>query len=259
MFGIMFWAPLLIRDLLGKNGETASHGNALNDSGSYCGEGQDSGQSGASSAIVALLTTVPYAAAALSTVVVAHHADMRRERRFHTCLPLLLGGLCLGATPFVKSALGPAAGFACLVIAAGLAWGFQGPFFTWPAVFLKGSGGTAAFALINSLGSLGGFIGPYTIGVITHRWGSNLALPMLFMSVMLIVSGIAVLLFPVSDQMDPEPVAGDVECASLLIRDDKSENVVASPPCPSPGEEPMHSRAAASLAKRPSSQQHIGD
>lgn len=71
-----------------------------------------------------------------------------------------------------------------------------GPFFTWPAVFLKGSAGAAAFALINSVGSMGGFAGPYLIGTLSQRLGGYGA-PMALLGALLVISGIALLFYPV--------------------------------------------------------------
>lgn len=36
-----------------------------------------------------------------------------------------------------------------------------GPFFSWPAVFLPGEQASVAFSFINSMGAVGGFIGPW--------------------------------------------------------------------------------------------------
>ncbi|KAK2080163.1 hypothetical protein QBZ16_000016 [Prototheca wickerhamii] len=212
MFGIMFWAPLLIRELIG-----GPRRGLLEEPEAFCGERGHA----SSSALVALLTTVPYAAAAVSTVVVAHHADLRRERRRHAGVPLVVGGLFLAATPLVRRGLGPAAGFACLVLAAGVTWGFQGPFFT------GGSAGSAGFALINSVGSLGGFLGPYAIGLITQRAPGGLAAPMLFMAGLLLAAGVAVLLFPVPDQRPQLSSSSDVECARLVGQEDDEDSAPA--------------------------------
>ena len=35
---------------------------------------------------------------------------------------------------------------------------------SWPATFLRDSGAATGVALINSIGSIGGFMGPYIIG-----------------------------------------------------------------------------------------------
>ncbi|KAL6779860.1 hypothetical protein ACKKBG_A14040 [Auxenochlorella protothecoides x Auxenochlorella symbiontica] len=188
MFGIMFWAPLLISDMF-----NAGSAAAPKEEGASCGGGH---HAVASTSTVALLTTMPYVAASLGSLANARHAEVRNERRLHAAVPLVAGGVLLAATLPVQRTLGPAAGFACLVMAAGTVWSFHGPFFTWPAVFLKGSAGAAAFALINSVGSMGGFAGPYLIGTLSQRLGGYGA-PMALLGALLVISGIALLFYPV--------------------------------------------------------------
>lgn len=88
-----------------------------------------------------------------------------------------------------------------------------GPFFTWPSVFLKGGACASAFALINSFGSMGGFVGPSLIGVVSHATGSYAA-AMAALGGLLALSGAALLGFPVAgtndvrvDVMDPDETA----------------------------------------------------
>ena len=38
---------------------------------------------------------------------------------------------------------------------------------SWPATFLMGPGAASGVALINSVGSVGGFLGPYILGALT--------------------------------------------------------------------------------------------
>ena len=42
-----------------------------------------------------------------------------------------------------------------------------GPFMSWPASFLSGPAAATGFAVINSCGSIGGFVGPFLIGALT--------------------------------------------------------------------------------------------
>ena len=51
-------------------------------------------------------------------------------------------------------------------------YGSKGPFFAMPAMFLSGASLAAGFAWINSIGNLGGFFGPWWIGVMKDATGS---------------------------------------------------------------------------------------
>ena len=46
------------------------------------------------------------------------------------------------------------------------------PLWAMPTMFLSGASAAAGIAMINSIGNLGGFIGPYAIGWMKDRWGS---------------------------------------------------------------------------------------
>jgi ACS family tartrate transporter-like MFS transporter len=50
--------------------------------------------------------------------------------------------------------------------------GSKGPMLAMPSLFLTGAGAAAGIALINSIGNLGGFIGPLAVGWVKDRWGS---------------------------------------------------------------------------------------
>ena len=57
--------------------------------------------------------------------------------------------------------------FLSLLAVAAYAW--TGPFFALPSEFLTGSAAAAGIGLINSIGNLGGFVGPYALGVVSGR------------------------------------------------------------------------------------------
>ena len=53
-------------------------------------------------------------------------------------------------------------------------YGSKGPFFAMPPMFLTGAGLAAGIAWINSLGNLGGFFGPWYVGLMKD-WTSSFA------------------------------------------------------------------------------------
>jgi ACS family tartrate transporter-like MFS transporter len=50
--------------------------------------------------------------------------------------------------------------------------GTKGPVWAMPSMFLTGASAAAGIALINSMGNVGGFVGPLLIGWVKDRWGS---------------------------------------------------------------------------------------
>jgi sugar phosphate permease len=145
-----------------------------------------------SNVMVGMLVVIPYLAGLTAMIVVAHSSDRRLERRYHAAIPaiiaalsLLLLGTTTTSSAFVSVLLW------CLV-SLGI-YSLLGPFWALPNEFLTGFSAAAGIALINSLGNLGGFVGPYAMGAINKRTGSFrgglvLAGVSLFISAMLILA-----------------------------------------------------------------------
>jgi MFS transporter, ACS family, tartrate transporter len=57
------------------------------------------------------------------------------------------------------------------IAAVGL-YGTKGPFWAMPSIFLTGMAAAASFAWINSIGNLGGFLGPSIVGWVKDSTGS---------------------------------------------------------------------------------------
>ena len=81
----------------------------------------------------------------------------------------------------------------CL-LAAGVC-SFLAPFWALPSEFLTGFSAAAGIALINSVGNLGGFVGPYMIGAIATKT-RNLYAGLAFAGIPLLLSATLALFFP---------------------------------------------------------------
>ena len=116
-------------------------------------------------------------------------SDKRGERIWHVSLPLLLAaaGLIVASLPLAASV--SLIAMSCILI--GLL-AIDGPFFTLPSSFLSGAAMAGGIALINSVGSLGGFLGPVLIGVLRDQTGGYAA-GMIALAIALIFAAIAVL------------------------------------------------------------------
>jgi ACS family tartrate transporter-like MFS transporter len=125
-------------------------------------------------------------------IIVSRSSDGTLERRYHVAIPAIAaaGALALlGATrsPFYSVAL-------LCFLAAGV-YSYLGPFWALPSKFLTGYSAAAGIALINSVGNLGGFAGPYMIGAIATRTGSLYA-GLAIAGVALFISATLALLLP---------------------------------------------------------------
>jgi len=119
------------------------------------------GLSGASDLKVAMWTAVPFLVAAIGIVVVAANSDRTGERRGHVAACGAVAAAGLAVSTMVAS---PVAAFAALAVSAIGLYAFIPPFWSLPTAFLRGDGAAAGIGLINSLGNLGGFAGPYVMG-----------------------------------------------------------------------------------------------
>jgi ACS family tartrate transporter-like MFS transporter len=117
---------------------------------------------------VGVITAIPYAVAAVAMVLVGRSSDRTGERHLHLALPALAGALGFlaitraGTTGLLIAALSLTA-FGVL--------GWLGPFWALPTAFLREQAAAGGIALINSMGAVGGFVGPYLIGDIKERTG----------------------------------------------------------------------------------------
>lgn len=132
-YGVFLWLPRILRDAAGSAGMP-----------------------------IGLLTAVPFVVALAGMVVVGRHSDRTGERKWHVavCALTAAAGLLL-AVGFQDSV-------PMLVLAFALSQLGQrsllSVFWAIPPIFLAGTGAAAGIALINSIGNLGGAVGPTVVG-----------------------------------------------------------------------------------------------
>ncbi|PWC33369.1 hypothetical protein TSO352_23095 [Azospirillum sp. TSO35-2] len=133
---------------------------------------------------VGLIAMVPYALATVGMIAWSRNSDRTGERRLHSALPLLLAGAALAVVGAVE-----APWLAMALISAALTglYAFKAPFWALPSLFLSRSTAAMSIAVINSIGNLGGFAGPYVIGLVKGSTGSATA-GLIFLSGLLVVS-----------------------------------------------------------------------
>lgn len=124
---------------------------------------------GLSSMTIGLLNAVPAVVAVAAMVLWARHSDKRNERPWHViaaCLLAAVGLLFAGGAATVVTVI-----LALTLVNCGIS-ASKPPLWSMPTLFLSGSAAAAGIATINSLGNLGGFVGPFMIGLIKEQTGS---------------------------------------------------------------------------------------
>jgi ACS family tartrate transporter-like MFS transporter len=164
LYGVTFWLPQIIQSF---------------------GNRSDFG--------IGMLSAVPFFGAAIAMVFVGRASDLSGERRWHLAVCAVVGAIGLMLASMTRT---PLLSLGALSIAAAGIWGTFGPFWAMPPEFLSGTAAAGAIALINSIGNLGGFAGPYVVGMVkqtTHSFAGG----MLVMAASLVAAGMIALTLPV--------------------------------------------------------------
>jgi ACS family tartrate transporter-like MFS transporter len=124
---------------------------------------------GLSNLEVTSLTAVPWICAAVAAILWGRHSDRRNERYVNLTIPLIIGAVGFAASAFAST---PLIGIIFLAIATmGIIAGYT-VFWVVPGTFLTGASAAGGIALVNSMGNVGGFIAPFSIGWIRQATGS---------------------------------------------------------------------------------------
>ncbi|HEY0185314.1 MAG TPA: MFS transporter [Rhodopila sp.] len=126
-------------------------------------------QFGMSNTQVGWALLVPNAIAVIGLQLWTRHSDKTNERTWHVVAACVLVALGVVLSANRASPVVALAGMTCIIMGS---WSAIAVFWTQPTAFLTGVAAAGAIALINSVGNLSGFVGPYVIGLVHDRTGS---------------------------------------------------------------------------------------
>ena len=161
-FGIVFWLPQIVKGL-----------------GSL------------TTMQVGLLTALPYILACIAMILWGMHSDRTADRRWHLFIGGVVGAFGLAGSSVAGS---PELAFVGLCVGAMGIWSMFGVFWATPADFLSGMAAASGLALINSIGTVGGFVGPFVVGIVRDQTGSFTASLLTLAGSALIAASLALLL-----------------------------------------------------------------
>jgi MFS transporter, ACS family, tartrate transporter len=168
---VVYWLPQIVRGVATDIGLDKVTGIAIN-------------------TLTGCLVAVPYVFAIVAMIWWARHSDATHERVWHVVCPAVVSGLSLIAAAYLSS---PALAAVALTIGVMGNFATIPIFWTLPTGFLSGSAAAGGIALINSIGSLGGFVGPYAIGWIKDATGET-TLGLVVLAAGSIMAGVVTLL-----------------------------------------------------------------
>ncbi|WP_313082660.1 MFS transporter [Atlantibacter sp.] len=126
---------------------------------------------GSSYTLVGILSTIAPLIGLAVMFIVSSHSDRTGERKWHAVSILLICGVALAVSALTEGA--PFVSILFILIAQGIWAGFSPVFWTIPSIVISSAAIGAATGLINGVGNLGGFVGPYLFGYLIDLTGST--------------------------------------------------------------------------------------
>ncbi len=117
-----------------------------------------------------VVTAIPFLVAAVVMVPWARHADRTGERVWHVAIPAIVGGVSIPAALYMTN---PYLAMLAVTLSTCAIMCALPVFWALPSTFLTGVAAAGGIALINSLGNLSGFGGPYITGWLTDLTGDT--------------------------------------------------------------------------------------
>jgi ACS family tartrate transporter-like MFS transporter len=124
---------------------------------------------GLSNMMTGLVTAIPYTIGTIGMLLWGASSDRYDERRWHFCVACMLATIgFIGAGVFGSSFLA----LAFMSVATIGLYGSKPAFWPMPSLFLTGTAAAGGIAMVNSIGNLGGYFGPFIVGWIKDSTGS---------------------------------------------------------------------------------------
>lgn len=114
---------------------------------------------------VGFLTALAWLAGCIIMPLNSWHSDRTGERKYHVAVPMVLTGVFF----FLSVLAGrenPVMAMIFLILCGGFAISFNGVWWTVPTMFVGDEVLAVAIGLINAIGNLGGFFGPWIFGFV---------------------------------------------------------------------------------------------
>jgi sugar phosphate permease len=146
---------------------------------------------GGSSTLVGLVTAIPYIFAIVGLYLNARAADRNGRYSFHVMLSMALAAVTLVASILLADI--PWLSILLISFAMAGALAYDGPFWASASRAMPVALAGAAMGLINAIGNLGGFVGPYVGGALQDASGGSFLSTSIVLAVALLAAGFVML------------------------------------------------------------------
>jgi MFS family permease len=153
---------------------------------------------------VGLITAIPYAFCTVGMLIISHNSDRTGERRLHYVFNMTAGAIGLVLSGIYAS--NPVLAIIFLSIGTLGTIGSMPVFWPMPSAFLTGTASAAGIGVINSIGNLGGYIGP-NVPVWSKLVSTDPSAPLYIIAAILLF-GAALVLFFIPKSVNVKPGAG---------------------------------------------------
>jgi D-galactonate transporter len=153
--------------------------------------------------LTTLVSAAPYAVGLIGMVWWGRRSDVVVERRLHAAFPLFIAAAGIAVSAALDN---PTLKMLSLCVAGFGIFANLPVFWTLPTAFLSGAAAAAGIAVINSIGNLAGFAGPFAMGWIKDQTGSYAGGLLLLAALGIIAMG-AVLLLGQDEAVEPTAAA----------------------------------------------------
>ncbi|QSO53531.1 MFS transporter [Alicyclobacillus curvatus] len=139
------------------------------------------------------LSALPWIAALIGLYINSTHSDKSGERKLHAASVTFVGAICL----FVSTLFGQGHAvwaMVFVVLAEGFMFAYNGVFWAIPPLLLPKETLGGGMGLINGIGNLGGFFGPFIVGYLIQTTGGSFFSGIVFLTIVLLLAGVVILL-----------------------------------------------------------------
>jgi D-galactonate transporter len=141
--------------------------------------------------LTTLVSATPYAVGLVGMVWWGRRSDRVVERKFHAAFPLFIAAVGIAVSTALDN---PTLKMLSLCVAGFGIFANLPVFWTLPTAFLSGAAAAAGIAVINSIGNLAGFAGPFAMGWIRDHTGSYVGGLLLLAALGIIALGILLMI-----------------------------------------------------------------
>jgi MFS transporter, ACS family, tartrate transporter len=142
---------------------------------------------------VGIVGVLPFLAAFVAMQVNGWHSDKQAERRWHSAMPLFVAGTAY----FFLSIPGHSVVVTiCWFTVAGVLIAYLSTFWAIPTEIMSHAEAAKAVGLINSVGSVAGFAGPYIFGYVYTRTGASFSWGLRLVMIAVVIAGLMILRIP---------------------------------------------------------------